>query len=156
MAKRRRNRRSAMLQICVDPEARDLPVPRVHHKGDVGFDLFVARDTIIPPGTHLPPTDIPTGISIKVPRKTWATIVSRSSAHLLYPTLRLCSAPIDEGYTGPLAVRVQNTGKKAVVVKRGMRLAQLVIFPAVVPKVIVVNKLPKTARGSARYGSTGK
>ena len=156
MAKRRRERRSRMLQICVDKDARDLPIPRVHYAGDVGFDLHVASDTMILPGTHLPPTDVPTGIRIKVPKNTWATIIPRSSTYLQYPMLRLNSAPIDGGYTGNLTVRVQNIGKKAVMVRRGDRLAQLVLFPAVVPKVIVVRKLPKTERGSAKYGSTGK
>jgi len=148
--------RSRMLQIRIDPEARDLPIPRVHRKGDVGFDLYTSCDTIVRPGVNRPPTNVPTGISIKVPNKTWASIMARSSMSELYPTLQTCFSVIDGGYTGPITVRVQNRGKRAVTIPRGMRIAQLVIFPAMVPKIIVVRELPKTERGSAKYGSTGK
>ena len=138
MAKRRRERRSRMLQICVDKDARDLPIPSVHYPGDVGFDLFVASDTTIPPGPHLPPTDVPTGIRIKAPEGTWATITPRSSTYLRYPMLRFNSAPIDCGYTGNLAARVQNIGKKPVTVRRGDPIAPLGVLPPLVAKVLSV------------------
>lgn len=147
---------SKALQVCIEPEAADLPQPRVAKSGDVGFDLYTARDTEVPPGGEIPPTDVPCGIAIKVPDGTWGLILPRSSTYKRFPFLRLCFAPIDGGYTGALTVRVQNLGTQSVIIERGSRIAQLVLFSAVVPKVVLVKHLPDTERGGGKYGSTGK
>lgn len=161
MKRNKNTRLNAGLQVLIQGtkrqrKFRDFLVPQIKQKGDAGFDLFVTKNTVIPPGVHLAPTDIPSGICIKLPKNTVGEIWPRSSTYINYPMLRICSAPIDENYTGPLNPRFQNMGTEPVVVQRGERLAQLVIKPVRVPKVYIVEKLPKTNRGSKRYGSSGK
>jgi dUTP pyrophosphatase len=148
-------KQSRDLLVLIAEDARDLPAPRVQLAGDVGFDLYVARETVIAPGAHLPPTDVYTGLRLKLPTGTWGLIMPRSSTHSKFPTLQLCSAPIDTGFSGPFGPRFRNVGTEPVVIPRGFRLAQLVILPAVVPRVRVVKALPATIRGSKKYGSTG-
>ncbi len=160
MKRRKKNRLDKGLQVLIEgfheyKRPSYALVPRLGRHGDAGFDLFVAKDTVIPPGL-IPPTDVPSGIKIKLPRGTFAIIYSRSSAYNNYPMLRLCSAPIDENYTGPLNPRFQNLGTEPVTVRHGERIAQFVIQPYRTPQVYIVDKLPKTNRGDKRYGSSGK
>src|SRR3989338_9451937 len=156
MPKKKRSCLSNSLQICLKNPLFLYIVPRVNRPGDAGYDLYVEKDIIIPPGVNLPPTDIPSGISIKLPINTVGEIWPRSSTYINYPALRICSAPIDSNYTGPLNPRFQNLGQENITVRRGERLAQLVIKPVRTPKVSVRKTLPKTNRGSRRYGSSGR
>jgi len=142
--------------VLIADDAKDLPIIGTRKAGDVGFDLYVARETVIPPGATLPPTDLYCGVRAKLPEGTWGLLMFRSGTHSKYPSLRLCQAPIDAGYTGPLDPRVRNVGSEPVRVPRGERLVQLVIVPAVVPRTIVVEELPETERGQTGFGSTGR
>lgn len=151
----RRRLRTDLLVLIAD-DAKDLPILGTKKAGDVGFDLNVARETIIPPGATLPPTDLYCGVRVKLPKGTWGLLMFRSGTHGKYPSLRLCQAPIDEGYTGPLDPRVRNVGDEPVCVPRGERLVQLVVVPACVPRAIVVDELPETERGTTGFGSTGR
>ncbi len=69
--KRRRNLRGK-LQILRDGRAKEYPLPHPQKIGDVGFDLTATEDVAIPPGIGLPPTEIPTGVRIKLPKGTFA------------------------------------------------------------------------------------
>ncbi len=159
MSQKRRKRRKSKedkLLIFREKEARVFPLPKPKKPGDVGFDLTATADTVVPPGAAIPPTDIPTGLRIKLPKGTFAEIKPRSGAYINFPSLFICSAPIDGGYTGPLTPRFKNLGAEPVIVRRGERIAQLVIFGAKVPEVEEISELPKTERGESRYGSTGR
>jgi len=129
---------------------------RVKKEGDVGFDLIVVEDTVIEPGIHLPPTELDVDMRIKLPRGVFALISSRSGTFSRFPTLLLCVAPIDNGYTGPIGPRFKNLGTEPVLVPKGAALAQLVLYAAIVPEVVEVDALEQTERGEERFGSTGK
>ncbi|WKZ28587.1 MAG: dUTP diphosphatase [Patescibacteria group bacterium] len=145
-----------LLQILRDPRAKALqPEFRPSKDGDAGYNLYCIEETVIPPGLR-PPVDLPTGIRVKLPKGCFARIEPRSSLYLRYPTLELCSAPIDNGYTGPLDPRFRNRGRRKVVVPAGESLVQLVLYRLIVPETSDVDALPETARGADRYGSTGK
>ena len=160
MKRHKKNRLNQVLQVFIEGtkrqrKLRDALVPRISRVGDACFDLYVAQDTVIPPGLFTP-TDVPSGIRVKLPRGTDGEIKSRSGTYSNYPTLLIRSSPIDENYIGPLSPRFINLGTEPVTVKRGERLAQLKIYKTVLPKIRVVEKLPKTNRGSRRYGSSGR
>lgn len=144
-----------VLQVLRDKRARKYELLRVSKPGDAGFNLVCVETTVIPCGL-IPPTDVPTGIRVKLPAGTFGRIEERSGFYSRYPMLELCSSPIDNGYTGPLGPRLRNHGLEEVVIPAGESLAQLVLYPLIVPPVVEVRKLPKTARGARRYGSTGK
>ena len=143
------------LQVQRTRRAKRYALLHVSKPGDAGFNLVCVRRTVIPPGA-IAPTDLPTGIRVKLPEGFFARIEPRSSFYARYPTLLLCSAPIDNGYTGPLDPRFRNLGPDPVTVPAGEALVQLVLYPLVVPRVVEVGELPDTARGDGRYGSTGK
>jgi len=153
---RRQKDTKEKLQIFRDSKAKEYSLPYPKKKGDVGFDLTSTEDVVIPPGIGMPPTEIPTGIRVRLPKGVFAVIFPRSSTYSNFPTLVICSAPIDNGYIGPLNPRFRNLGLEPVTIKKGDRIAQLVIFSAVVPKIVEVKSLQETDRGESRYGSTGR
>ena len=67
----------------------------------------------------------------------------------------ITTGTIDAGYTGPIGVVLFNTGDKIFRVKRGMKVAQLVIKQIITPEVEVVDELEETERGNGGFGSTG-
>jgi dUTP pyrophosphatase len=143
------------LRVWRDRRAKKFDLLHVSKPGDAGFNLVCVETTVIPCGL-IPPTDVPTGIRVKLPAGTFGRIEERSGFYSRYPTLELCSSPIDNGYTGPLGPRFRNHGPEEVIIPAGESLAQLVLYPLIVPVVVEVGKLPRTARGAKRYGSTGK
>ncbi|MFA5854148.1 MAG: dUTP diphosphatase [Patescibacteria group bacterium] len=145
-----------VLQIVRDPRSKKLQEEfRPSKLGDAGFNLYSIEETVVLPGLR-PPVDMPTGLRVKLPKGCFARIEPRSSFYQRYPTLELCSAPIDNGYTGPLGPRFRNRGRKKIIIPAGESLVQLVLYRLIVPETLEVESLPETARGAARYGSTGK
>jgi len=128
-------------------------LPTKSREGDTGYDLYVLFDRAIPPGRTI---DIPTGFEVKIPDGYWGSIKARSST-LLRRGLMIMEGVIDQNYTGKLSVLVYNPGNAPVIVEQGERLAQLILIP-MVDSVIMETKeeLPKTNRGKAAFGSSGK
>lgn len=128
--------------------------PFKKHLGDAGWDLYVSRACVIPPGETV---DIHTDINIDMPPYLYARIVGRSST-LRNHHLMVNEGIIDNGYTGELFVCVHNVGDKPFTVEKGMRLAQ-VIFHTIedvrwseVDEIVVA----PGKRGDKGFGSTGK
>lgn len=138
------------------PRAKAYGQPAPTLAGDVGFNLICTKCTVIHPGFDRPPIEIPVDMRVKLPSGTFAMIISRSSTFNRYPGLFLCTAPIDNGYTGPIGPRFKNLGQRAVTIPAGESLVQLVVFGSVVPGIKEVEVLPETIRGVKRFGSTGK
>ncbi len=125
-----------------------LPYRRYH--GDCGYDLFVAKTTVIPAGEF---GDVPTNIRCQMPVNTWGLIIGRSSTfrkrHLL-----VIPGIIDNGYRGELFTGVFNMNAEEAVVEVGERLAQFILMPLVTPEVCF-GKVDQTDRGDKGFGSTG-
>ena len=114
--------------------------------GDVGLDLTCVEDTVVPPGDGLSPTIIPVDVQVRFPEGIFGLIFPRSSTNIHSP-LRICQAPIDTGYTGPLDIFVRNVGTEPVTVPAGTAIAQLVLFPVIMPTIVETDSLPPTERG---------
>lgn len=127
-------------------------LPRRSHASDCGFDLFVSETTVCEPGEF---TDVPVGIAIALPEGHWGHIVGRSSA-IRSLGLMIIPAVIDQGYTGRLFTGCWGLRDEAVTVKEGERIAQLIIAPMIIPGLEMVGELPKTDRGEAGFGSSGR
>jgi dUTP pyrophosphatase len=133
----------------------DLPLPSYQSDGSSGLDLCaaVSNDLTLQPGDI---KLIPTGLSISLPEGYEAQIRSRSGLALRYG-LGLVNAPgtIDADYRGEIGIIAINWGKKPVTIKRGERIAQMVIHR--VSRVIVkeVNELDTTQRGKGGFGHSG-
>ena len=119
-----------------------------------GMDLVSIDETIIPPGGR---QSIQTGIAVAVPSGCEGQIRPRSGLAAKYGVTVL-NAPgtIDEDYRGEIKVLLINHGQTPYVVKPGDRIAQLVVCPVVHVKLLVVDYLDATERGSGGFGSTGR
>jgi dUTP pyrophosphatase len=126
--------------------------PTRSHDGDAGFDLYVSERTVLEPAAF---TDVPAGIACAFPPGLWGRITGRSST-IRRRGLLVVEGIIDNGYTGPLFAGVWNLGDRAVTVEAGDRLAQLIPYELVRASWHPVEELPKTARGAAGFGSSGR
>ena len=137
--------------------AQGLPLPAYHSSGAAGMDLraAVAEDAPLElaPGAR---ALIPTGIAIALPEGFEAQVRPRSGLALKHGITCL-NAPgtIDSDYRGEIGVILANLGEAPFVVKRGMRIAQLVIAPVTRACWEEVDDLDATARGSGGFGSSG-
>jgi len=139
----------------VDKNAKDVPLPAYATDGSSGMDIHaaVASDTILKPGeTSL----IPTGFTIEVPNGLEAQVRPRSGLAIKH-NVGVLNTPgtIDSDYRGEVKVILTNFGKTDFTVRRGDRIAQLVIAPVVRARWQEVDDLKTTNRGSGGFGHTG-
>ncbi len=138
------------------PGARDLPLPARATPGSAGFDLHAALDDalVLEPGAR---ALVPTGIAIALPPGHEGQVRPRSGLALKYGLL-LPNAPgtIDADYRGELQVIVLNAGREPVTLRRGERIAQLVVAPVADVGFVEVDELDATARGAGGFGHTGR
>jgi dUTP pyrophosphatase len=128
--------------------------PRAGYADDAGLDLIVSEDTVIPPGEF---RDVPCGVSVELPERTWAMITGRSST-LRKRRLLVSTGIIDTGYRGPLFAGVWNQDERLQVkVSKGDRIAQLILFANLTMRYPMVraDALNPSERGVAGFGSTG-
>lgn len=122
------------------------------HKDDAGHDLVCALSVIVWPFTA---KDIDTGWDVKVPDGYWGTIKTRSST-FSKRRLMVLEGVIDPGYTGPLSTVVFNPTFFPKFIRKGDRLAQLIILPIVEVEFITTGKMPPTSRGTKGFGSSDR
>lgn len=133
----------------------ELPLPRYAHAGDAGLDLLSAVDVVLAPGER---HAVPTGLAIAIP-EGYAGFVHARSGRALKEGLALPNAPglIDSGYRGELKVILTNLDpSEKIVIKRGEKIAQLVVQRVEEAELIEVDELPDTARGEGGFGSSGR
>jgi len=131
-----------------------LPVPGYAHPGDAGVDLYAAQELVVTPGERVL---VPTGIAIALP-DGYAAFVHPRSGLAIKHGLTVVNAPgtIDAGYRGEIQVGLVNVDREqAVTIRRGDRIAQLVVQRVEGARFHVVETLPGSARGSGGFGSTG-
>ncbi len=136
----------------LDPE---LPLPRFAKPGDAGADLYARIDLILAPGER---ALMPTGIAIALP-PGFAAFIHPRSGLAIRDGLSMVNAPgtIDASYRGEVQVILVNMDtKNSISIKRGDRVAQLVIQRVENVQIVPVDALPGTERGVGGFGSTGK
>ena len=139
------------------PHGADLPLPDYQSALAAGLDLVAAVPAAAPveitPGAR---AIIPTGIAIALPAGSEGQIRPRSGLAARHG-ITVLNAPgtIDADYRGELQVILVNIGSETFVVRRGMRVAQLVIAPIQHAKLVEYSSLDSTARAAGGLGSTG-
>ncbi len=137
------------------PAARDLPLPAHASPGSAGFDLRAAVDgeLVLRPGERLL---VPTGVVLEIP-PGWEGQVRPRSGLALRHGLSLVNAPgtIDSDYRGEVGVILINLGDAPCTLKRGDRIAQLVISRAEPVEWEEADALEDSHRGDGGFGSTG-
>ncbi len=140
-----------VLIVRLDPA---LPLPRRAHPGDAGLDLVSTVDIVLAPGER---AAVGTGIGLALP-PGYAAFVHPRSGLALRHGLTMVNAPgtIDAGYRGEVTVLLMNADPlRPISLRRGDRIAQLVVQQ--VPEVVLheVRRLPGSHRGDGGFGSTG-
>lgn len=133
----------------------DLPLPTYMSSEAAGIDLAadIVKNVIIEAGKY---KMIPTGIMIALPPGYEAQVRPRSGLALKYGITVLNSpGTIDSDYRGEINIILINLGENDFEVKRGDRIAQLVLNKIEQAHLIEVSKLPESERGSSGFGSTG-
>ncbi len=131
-----------------------LPVPAMAHAGDAGVDLFAATECVIAAGER---ALVATGLAIALPAG-YAGFVHPRSGLAVRHGLTVVNAPgtIDAGYRGEIKVGLVNLDpSEAVTVRRGDRIAQLIVQRVETIVFHEVESLPGSARADGGFGSTG-
>ena len=141
------------MQLRVKRLSSSATLPVRAHPADAGLDLHSAVDLDIPPGeTRL----VGTGLALELPPGTEAQVRPRSGLALTYSvTVLNTPGTIDEGYRGEVGVILINHGHRVFDVRRGMKVAQLVVQPTLAVEIVAVDALSDTPRGEGGFGSTG-
>ena len=133
-------------------------MPTRAHPWDAGMDLKSTFATQIAPGSM---GLVDTGVSIKIPLGYVGLVFSRSSMGKVSVTLANSVGVIDESYRGNIKVMIQNNNKDSYFdIKRGDRIAQLVLVPVLIPELLTYTGTKEdwenTTRGTGGFGSSGK
>jgi len=132
----------------------ELPPPAYAREGDAGADLRTAVDVTLAPGER---ALVPTGVALALPEGHAGFVHPRSGLAVRHG-LGIVNAPgtIDAGYRGEIKVPLINHDPvETLSLRRGDRIAQLVVQPVVRARFQVVDELPDSERGTAGFGSTG-
>jgi dUTP pyrophosphatase len=140
------------------PHGEGLPLPAYQSAHAAGLDLLAAvpeaAPMMIAPGKH---ALVPTGLSIALPPGYEAQVRPRSGLALKHGVTVL-NAPgtVDADYRGEVSVLLINHGDAPFQIRRGERVAQMVIAPVAQVELVPAVSLAATDRGSGGYGSTGR
>ncbi|MCZ8193378.1 dUTP diphosphatase [Brevundimonas sp.] len=140
------------------PHGTGLPLPAYETAGSAGMDLRAAVPedapvTLAPGGRAL----VPTGLKIALPPGHEAQVRPRSGLALRHGVTCLNSpGTIDADYRGEVGVILINHGSDPFVVRRGERIAQMVVAPVLQVALVEAEALDETARGAGGFGSTGR
>jgi dUTP pyrophosphatase len=137
------------------PHGCDLSLPRYATSGSAGLDLLAATEgeLWLEPGAR---ALVPTGIAIALPEGFEAQVRPRSGLALHHGIL-LPNAPgtIDSDYRGEVKVILLNAGQERFVIRRGERIAQLVVAALTKLEWQEFPRLPESGRGAGGFGHTG-
>lgn len=132
----------------------DAALPAYAHPGDAGMDLRSVEDVVIPRGGR---ALVHTGLVVHLPPLVEAQVRPRSGLALKHGvTVLNTPGTIDSGYRGEIGVILANFGDGDFAVRKGDRIAQLVIAQVTQPTVVETEAVEETDRGSGGFGSTGR
>ena len=131
-------------------------IPTYKTSGSSGLDLeaFIGEDLMLKPNNTIL---VPTGLSVAIEDGLEIQIRPRSglAAKNMISVLNT-PGTIDADYRGEIKVILINLGKDNFTIKKGDRIAQMVVCPIIKANFEIVDELPKTPRGASGFGSTGK
>lgn len=149
--------RESTLRVAIqrEPDALDLPLPSYATEGSAGMDLYAAVESDITIGAG-ERASVRTGIRIAVPEGFEAQVRPRSGLARRHG-LSVVNTPgtIDSDYRGEIQVLLINLGDDPVRIRRGDRIAQMVVGPVNRVQWDVTEDLPPTRRGDGGFGHTG-
>lgn len=135
----------------------DAVLPERNHKdiltGDSGYDVTAVEETIIPARGAIV---VPVGLKLAyIPPGFWIRIESRSGLQFKHG-LQAFNGIIDSSYRGDMGIRMINHSDNDYTVKKGDRVAQLVLYPLIALESGFAEQIQETERGEKGFGSSGK
>ena len=135
------------------PNGADLPLPAYASAGAAGMDVVSADTLTIAPGAR---AAVPTGFAVAIPPGHEIQVRPRSGLALNHGITCLNTpGTIDADYRGEVKVILANLGQQPFAIRRGDRIAQLVVAPVAAAAFVEVTALDATPRGTGGFGSTG-
>lgn len=129
-------------------------IPEYATKGSVAFDVCALDDTLIISG--MPVVLVRTGLSFGIPEGYEIQVRQRSGLSVKYPNyLANCIGTIDSDYRGELRIPISIKGRSRWGIQKGDRIAQCLLKKSHTPKLVEVEELDETERGSGGFGHTG-
>lgn len=143
-----------MIELPVTRLRDDAVLPSQAYAGDAGLDLAACERVTLGPGER---ALVGTGIAVAIPDGHAGLVVPRSGLALRHGISEVNTPGlIDAGYRGELKVIVLNTDRtEPFTVEPGMRIAQLVVVPIPALRLVEVDALPASERGTGGLGSSG-
>jgi dUTP pyrophosphatase len=131
----------------------DAILPTRGSDGSVGYDLYSVVDTIVP--RQAGNTLVGTGLAVIIPDGCYGRVAPRSGLAVKH-CIQVGAGVIDPDYTGEIKVVLFNHGTEDFEIKKGDRIAQLILERCETPIIKEIGLLEETLRGSDGFGSTGK
>jgi dUTP pyrophosphatase len=126
-------------------------LPKYHHPGDVGMDMYAMETITIPPmGQHF----FYHGFALEFPIGYAAIVKDKSS--ISKAGLTQMGGVFDAGYRGEYNTHLVNLGSEPYTVEEGDKVSQLVIVPVVIAELEETDNLSESSRGEGAFGSTGR
>ena len=132
----------------------DLPLPAYAHRGDAGADLCARVDVTLGPGER---ALVPTGVALALP-EGYAAFTHPRSGLATRHGISILNAPgtVDAGYRGEILVNLVNLDPRTpFAVRRGDRIAQLVVQRVAEVQFVETDSLPDSSRGDTGHGASG-
>ncbi len=130
----------------------DAQLPKYGRPGDAGLDLHALVDVTVAPAERVL---VPTGIALAIPVGTVGLVWDRSGMAAKHG-MKTMAGVLDHTYRGELKIVLLNTTGASYEIKKGDRIAQLLIQPIITTDVIEVAELEETVRGEGGFGSSGR
>ena len=140
-----------MMKIKIKKLNPEAIVPSYAHKGDAGMDLYSVEDLILKPKHRVA---VKTGISFEM-SKGYVALIWDKSGVALKTGIKTMAGVIDSGYRGEIKVVLNNLSSKNYEIKKGQKIAQVLIQKVENPKIEIIEELNKTSRGAGGFGSSG-
>lgn len=143
-----------MVEIKIKKLSDEAIIPTLGSKEAAGFDLYSCVDTTIEPGKTV---SINLNIAVEIPQGYFGAVFARSGLATkegLRPAN--CVGVVDSDYRGELKIMLHNDSDVTREVKKGQRVAQMVIIPYLQASIVETEELSDTDRGESGFGSTGK
>jgi dUTP pyrophosphatase len=142
-----------VIEIAVRRLREDAVLPRQAYEGDAGFDLAACEEVTLGPGER---AIVPTGIAVEIPEGHAGFVQPRSGLAARHG-IAIVNSPglVDSGYRGEVRVVLLNTdASEPFTVEPGMRIAQLVVAPVASVRLVEVDELATSERGTRGFGSS--
>jgi len=130
----------------------DAKIPHYAHPGDAGLDLYAVEDITFAPNER---AAVPTGIAMEIPEGHVGFIWDKSGLSIKHG-LKTLGGVVDSGYRGEVLVGIINLSDEEYTIRKGEKVAQMIIQKKESVAVEETAELGETTRGEGGFGSTGK